>query len=154
MRRLSYLVILAIAAAHFALPASAVAAKRSLKVTVTPVMLVDCTVPPDQVRVGIGFEAKVKRKNVKRPSRITVSYKITDPATGEVKVAEKVTLKPTKYMNLGSFVGYTAGSTMLFDGSFTYKSTLNGKRVTSRTSEQIVMPTNEELAPAGIVGCV
>lgn len=154
MRRLSFVLVIAIAAVHLALPAGAVAAKRSLSVKVTPIMAVDCTVPPDQVRVAMGFEAKVKRKNARRPGRITVNYKMTDPATGEVKIAEKVTLKPTKYLNFGSFVGYTAGSTMQFDGSFTFKNTLTGRRVTSKTSTTMQIPTNEELVASGITSCV
>ena len=100
------------------------------------------------------FEAKVKRKNVKLPSRITVTYKVTDPATGQVRIAENVTLKPKDYINIGSFIGYTVGSSVQFDGAFTYKSTVNGRRYTAKNSQTITMPTNDELVAGGVKACV
>lgn len=127
---------------------------KRLSVRVTTITAADCTVAPDQVRIVFGFEAKVKRKNVKAPSRITVSYKITDPATGVVRVSERVTLKPPDYLNFGTPAGYTVGSVVQFDGSFTYKSTINGKRITATNSHTITMPTNDELAAGGVKPCV
>lgn len=145
-------VMLAVFAATPAAEAASKAKRLSVKMSSFPAP--DCTVAPDKVRMAIGFEAKVKRKNVKLPSRITVTYKITDTATAQVRVAENVTLKPKDYVDIGSFIGYTVGSSAQFDASFTYKSTVNGRRYTAKNSQAITIPTNDELVAGGIKACV
>jgi hypothetical protein len=134
--------------------APANAAKKSLRVSVNYFSYADCSVAPDKVRMGIGFEAKVKAKNTKKPGKINVSYKLTNPQTGEVRVAESLTLKPNFYSNVGTFLGYTVGSQWTFDGSFSYKSSLTGKTVTSKTSQPLTVYTNDELGKLGVPSCV
>ncbi|MBI4898646.1 MAG: hypothetical protein HY827_09825 [Actinobacteria bacterium] len=134
--------------------APASAAKKSLRVSVNYFSVADCSVAPDKVRMAVGFEAKVKAKNAKKPSKINVSYKLTNPQTGEVRVAESLTLKPNDYVNIGTFLGYTAGAQWSFDGSFTYKSSVTGKTVTSKTSQMLTVYTNDELSKLGVPSCV
>lgn len=154
MRRIISITALALlAVALVAAPAGAAKKSKKLTVSMATFLYPECTVAPDQVRAAVGFDAKVKRKNAKLPGRITVNYKLTAPDTGEVKVAEKVVLKPKDYINIGSFNGFTVGSKWNFDGSFTFKSTINGKRVTSKAAFEITIPTNEELAADGIKAC-
>lgn len=142
-------------AAFAAAPAGAAKSKtKRLTVKLQQFSIADCTVAPDKVRFLVGFEAKVKYKNVKPPSRITVSYKITDPATGQVRVGENVTLRPKDYLGFGTPTGYTTGSTVQFDASFNYKSTVDGKRKSATNSYSITIPTNDELAAAGVKSCV
>lgn len=142
----------ALAVALMAAPASA--AKKSLRVSLNFITFADCSVAPDKVRMAVAFEATVKAKKVKKPSKITVAYKLTDPATGVIKVEETRTLKPDDYFNVGTFLGYTVGSKWTFDGTFSYKSTVTGKRISSTTSQPITAYTNEELAALGVPSCV
>lgn len=134
--------------------APAHAAKKSLRVSVSYMTFADCSVAPDKVRMGIGFEAKVKAKNTKKPGKITVSYKLTNPQTGEVRVAESLTLKPNDYANVGTFLGFTVGSQWTFDGSFSYKSSVTGKTVTNKTSQSLTIYSNDELSKMGVPSCV
>lgn len=155
MRRIVPITVLAVmVAALVAAPAGAAKKTKKLSVSMSAGTVPDCTVAPDRVRMAIVFDAKVKAKNVKLPSRISVSYKVTNPQTGEISVAETVTLKPKDYFDFGTFRGYTVGSQWQFDGSFSYKSTATGKRVTSKTSMPMTVPTNEELAAESVPSCV
>lgn len=153
-RAISIVLIALLGTAVVVSPAGAAKKKKSLKVTMSQLTMIDCTVPPDQVRVAMAFDATVKRRNAKLPGRITVNYKLTNPQTGEVKIAETLTLKPKEYFNIGTPVGVTVGSQWQFDGSFTYKSTINGRRQTSATAFTLTIPTNEELAAQGVKACV
>ncbi|MFY9488262.1 MAG: hypothetical protein WAP35_06150 [Solirubrobacterales bacterium] len=154
-RRLAPLFAAMLMLALVAAPADAAKKKKkSLKVSVGQFQYPECTVGPDRVRLAIGFEAKVKSKNV-TPPKITASYKLTDPATGAVVIAEKVTLtSKLEYFGLGTFMGFTVGTSLTLDGSISYKNTATGKRVTSTASYPTVIPTNDELVAGGIKSCV
>lgn len=153
-RSAAVLLAVLIAVTAFAPAAEAKSKVKRLSVTMSSFPAPDCTVAPDQVRMAIGFQAIVKRKNVKLPSRVTVMYKVTDSATGQVRVAERVTLKPKDYINIGSFLGFTVGSSAQLDASFTYKSTVNGRRYTAKNSQAITLPTSDELVAGGIKSCI
>ncbi|MFY9264061.1 MAG: hypothetical protein WAO61_01345 [Solirubrobacterales bacterium] len=148
-------VLAATSLSAIAQPADAAKKKRkSMSVSMTSFVMPECTVGPDRVRMAIGFDATVKRKNVKPPKSITTSYKLTDPATGVVLIAESVKLAPKEYVSFGEFLGFTVGTPLAFEGSFSFKSPVNGKRVTGSTSQSLTVPTNDELVAGGIKSCV
>src|ERR1035437_10193808 len=98
MRRIVWIAVFtSLVVALIVAPAGAAAKTKKLSVSMFSGPVPDCTVAPDKVRMAIVFHAKVTAKNVKLPSRITLAYKISNPQTGEVRVAETVTLKPTGY---------------------------------------------------------
>jgi hypothetical protein len=155
MRRIVWIAVFtSLVVALIVAPAGAAAKAKKLSVTMFTGPFPECSVAPDKVRMAIAFQAKVKAKNVKLPSRITVAYKISNPQTGEIKVAENVTLKPKDYFDLGAFLGYTVGSQWQLDASFTFKNTATGKSVTSKNSMSLTVPTNDELTAGGITSCV
>lgn len=127
------------------------AASKKISVTIQPAILYGCIPVEGQLRAAIEFKAKVKRKNVPRPSRVTVEYKMTDTATATDVLGETLTLKPTKYTKIGSITDYAIGGTYTFWYQATYKAL--GKRRKITHTQAFTMPSAADLATMGVPAC-
>lgn len=131
-----------------ALAPSAPAATSKLYVTPYVDYADFCRASVDQVRWSYSFKAKIKRKNSPLPKKVMIKYSVTDSATGQVMISQKLALKPKKYFKIGTQTQYTAGQqlTLTLDASF--KLPLTGKTLRSHTVMPDTAPTVEQMDAA------
>jgi hypothetical protein len=125
-------------------------AKYAQYIKVTPYLnSIDfCRPAPDQVKWKYTLKAKIKRKNVGLPKKVTMEYLVTDLDTAEDIVSQVLKLKPKKFYKVGKLTQYPAGHNIQFqlDGSF--KSPIDGKILRKRSISNFVVPTAAEMDQA------
>jgi hypothetical protein len=116
-----------------ALAPTAPAATSKLYVTPYLGVVNFCRASTDQVRWNYTFKAKIKRKNSPLPKKVMIKYSVTDNATGQVMVAQKLALKPKKFYKIGAETQYTAGQQLSVTLDASFKSPLTGKTLRSHS---------------------
>lgn len=137
------------AVAALALVPSSQAASSSIKVTTSYDFANFCRPAVDQLQYQFVFKAKIKRRNSPLPRNVVVRYRVLDNATGQSYGSGKVTLtKRNKWTNLSNPVIATAGASVTYELTSTYKAPRTGRNVKAKGSFPDQIPTVADLDAA------